>query len=1120
MKVLLDNGSDGDLLFEHGSSSVILRNKRIAPQKWRTSSGTFQTKDVGDLSIAFPEFSKSKKAVLRPDIVRVPADQPPPVYDLIVGVKSLANMGVVLDFADGMLTIDQVTLPMKDFSNLDMKSIRAQFRELLEPVSMREATNRAVKILDANYKKANLPDIIANSCEHLDPSQQKDLLKLLSEFEELFDGTLGDWKTDPVGFKLKPGAKPYHSKPYPVPRVHLETLKKEIKRLCELGVLKKQPETPYGLPTFVIPKKDETVRVVTNFQEVNKTIICTPYPVPKISTVLQEMEGFTYATSLDLNMGYYTIRLDGDAQKICTLVLPWGKYSYLRLPMGMSGSPDIFQENMSSLMESLEYVRVYIDDLLVITQGTYVAHLSKLREVLVQLRDANLKVNARKSFFAQDKVEYLGYVLCREGIKPVPQKVSAILAITPPKNVRELRRFLGMVQYYRDLWEKRSHFLAPLTDLVGECGKTKVTCRNGTKKKSWYWNDSHHRAFDGIKEVMARDVILAYPDFSEHFEVFTDASQRQLGAVIVQKGRVIAYFSRKLSEAQSKYSITKLELLSIVECLKEFKGMLWGQCIEVFTDHKNLTHKALGLTSERVYRWRLILEEYGPEIVYIKGVDNTVADALSRLEYDPEKNVKDLSAHTRYCHMATMLSHYMQEDDVQHGGELGFRPFTCEPQVLNPAMSANGSTRNCMSVNHVFATVEGSEEEIYPPTINEIAQEQRRDRKLKKYFKSTLRANEKDKFHSLKVIDETNLVVYKNDKIVVPQVLQSKIIQWYHHYLLHPGHTRLEETIAQTMYWRSLRSDVRKHVKHCHICQTSKKRRQKYGKLPSKFVIEVPWRYVCVDLILIGPYTLKGKDNTVLDFMCLTMIDPATGWFEIVQLPTITITRRKKGKEVTETTIDKSSMEVSRLFNKQWLSRYPRSKCVIYDNGSEFKLHFRSLCESYGLQQKSTTVRNPQANAILKRIHAVFGDMLRASQLDLAETINNETIDDFISNAAWAIRSTHHTVLKTLPGAAIFGRDMLFDIPYIADWSTIGRRRQQQTDRSNAKENALRADFDYQVGQKVLNKQDGAILRKAQAPYIGPFVVTSVHTNGTIRIQRGTMSERINIRRVTPYHEG
>ena len=102
----------------------------------------------------------------------------------------------------------------------------------------------------------------------------------------------------------------------------------------------------------------------------------------------------------------------------------------------------------------------------------------------------------------------------------------------------------------------------------------------------------------------------------------------------------------------------------------------------------------------------MLLEEYGPEIVYIKGVDNTVVDALIRLEYDPKKNVKDLSAHTRYCHMATMLSHYMQEDDNQHGGELSFRPFTCEPQVLNPARSANGPTRTCMSVNHVSATAE------------------------------------------------------------------------------------------------------------------------------------------------------------------------------------------------------------------------------------------------------------------------------------------------------------------------------------------------------------------------------------------------------------------------------
>ena len=146
------------------------------------------------------------------------------------------------------------------------------------------------------------------------------------------------------------------------------------------------------------------MRFISDFREVNKRIIRYPYPIPKISSVLQEMEGFTYATQLDLNMGYYTIRLDPDAQKICTIVLPSGKYSYLRLPMGIQNSPDIFQERMSTLMEELEYVRAYIDDLLVITNDSYEDHLRKVRKVLEKLQAFNLKVNLVKSHFAQDEV--------------------------------------------------------------------------------------------------------------------------------------------------------------------------------------------------------------------------------------------------------------------------------------------------------------------------------------------------------------------------------------------------------------------------------------------------------------------------------------------------------------------------------------------------------------------------------------------------------------------------------------------------------------------------------------------------------------------------------------------
>jgi hypothetical protein len=224
--------------------------------------------------------------------------------------------------------------------------------------------------------------------------------------------------------------------------------------------------------------------------------------------------------------------------------------------------------------------------------------------------------------------------------------VQAILAIKPPTGVRQLQHFLGMVQYYRDLWARRSEMLAPLTSLVGECGQTKTTKAKGTKKVPWHWDEVHQRAFDHIKATIAKDVDLAYPDFNIVFEIYTDASSKQLGAVITQDNRPIAFFSRKLSDTQCKYSITKIELLAIVETLEVFKGMLWDQQIKVLTDHANLMRDALGLTLDGVYQWRLLLEDYGPKIVYIKGIHNTMADAVLRPEYDPSVNKTAESFHT------------------------------------------------------------------------------------------------------------------------------------------------------------------------------------------------------------------------------------------------------------------------------------------------------------------------------------------------------------------------------------------------------------------------------------------------------------------------------------------
>ncbi len=192
------------------------------------------------------------------------------------------------------------------------------------------------------------------------------------------------------------------------------------------------------MPSFIIPKKDYIVRTISDFRELNKQIVRKPYPIPKISTTLQELEGFTYATTLDLNMGYYTIGLDPTAPKMCTIIFPWGKYSHQRLPMGFAGLADIFQAEMGNLMATLEYVRAYIDNLLVITKGSLDDHLDKLKQVFIQLCNEGLKINATKSVFCAQETEYLGYILTRDGIKPQSKKVQAILMLNPPNNVKEL----------------------------------------------------------------------------------------------------------------------------------------------------------------------------------------------------------------------------------------------------------------------------------------------------------------------------------------------------------------------------------------------------------------------------------------------------------------------------------------------------------------------------------------------------------------------------------------------------------------------------------------------------------------------------------------------------------
>ena len=273
---------------------------------------------------------------------------------MIMGRDLLEELGIIIDFHNRKLAWDGEEIEMPGQENISCIIPR---RTHEEPTSVQGLTSRAARILDAKYEATNSRRIV-KGCTHLDSEKKYALQSLLEKYEKLFDGTLGTFDTCPASLEVKEGSKPVNIRPYSIPVSSREVFKKELDRLVKAGVLKKETDSAWASPSFLMPKKDGSVRFLTDFRQVNQRLVRKPYPLPKILDIMQTLEGFTYATTLDLNMGYYTIKLDSDAQKVCTIVTPYGKYSYQRLPMGVMAAPDIFQSKMSDLIDGLEYVRV------------------------------------------------------------------------------------------------------------------------------------------------------------------------------------------------------------------------------------------------------------------------------------------------------------------------------------------------------------------------------------------------------------------------------------------------------------------------------------------------------------------------------------------------------------------------------------------------------------------------------------------------------------------------------------------------------------------------------------------------------------------------------------------
>ena len=345
-----------------------------------------------------------------------------------------------------------------------------------------------------------------------------------------------------------------------------------------------------------------------------------------------------------------------------------------------------------------------------------------------------------------------------------------------------------------------------------------------------------------------------------------------------------------------------------------------------------------------------------------------------------------------------------------------------------------------------------------------------------------------------------NLVCY-NDKIIVPITLRERVIKWYHEMLVHPGINRTEYAIRQHFTWPKLHEDVERLCKKCHTCQLTKRNKKNYGHLPAKIAETNPWETLCIDLI--GPYELKksgrGKKAKVWTLHCLTMIDPATGWFEI--------------KEIKSKRADL----IANYLEQAWFTRYPWPQRVICDRGSEFLAETRKMLqEDYGCEVASITTRNPQANAIVERVHQTIGEHIRTFQIHSSEIDEDDPFGGILSAVAFATRATVHTTLRATPAQLVFGRDAIINQPFKPDWEAIRKRKQELINKNNAKENSRRHPHTYRAGDQVLIK--GAQRTKyGDNAYMGPVTILQVYDNGTVRYQKGNVIDKINIRNITPY---
>lgn len=607
--------------------------------------------------------------------------------------------------------------------------------------------------------------------------------------------------------------KKWKTRIYPLNPVEQVELDKFLQENLANGRIRPS-KSEISSPIFFVSKKGGDLRPVVDYRKVNDITVKNAYPLPLISELVDKWKGCKYFTKLDIRAGYYNIRMkEGDEWKTA-FATNRGLFEYLVMPFGLANAPATFQTMMNDIFRV--YVRrgdtgVYIDDVIIATKSDPTGKLSDkayhekcVREILEVFRTQKLYLKPEKCEFSQRQVDYLGFVISGDHVTMDPAKVDGVASWNTPTNLKQLRSFIGFINFYRRFIDDFSGIARPLNDL--------------TKKDTpWTWKEEQQKAFDKLKEKLCTAPVLVHPDSSKPFMVETDASNYAYGAILSQeqangKWHPVAYLSKSMTPAERNYTIYDKELLAIVKAFKEWRQFLYGNphTIQVLTDHANLRYfrTAQDLNSRQA-RWATTLEQYNYTFTYRPGTQSGKPDALSRRS---------------------------DHDD-----------------------GSNDNKQRILLPDTLFEKVDINILELHSKFDQEIHQAQLRD----PLVQDLQQKRESDMIDGWDW--EEGLWRYQG-KVYVPENLRRSVFDAHHSSPLagHPGQKPTLEHIGRNYYWPNMKTDIFERVKNCDICQRIKTQTSKpAGQLKPNEIPTKPWEIVSMDLI-VGLPESAGYDSILV----------------------------------------------------------------------------------------------------------------------------------------------------------------------------------------------------------------------------------------------------------------